>query len=79
MPDGSLIRTTRSNDQTTSAAVKALPLWNFTPLRSVHENVFRLPLKPHFVASTGCGVSPPGPASSRCWKISASAVAEPKS
>ena len=80
MPDESLILTTRSNDHFTSAEVISSPLWNLTPWRSVQVKTLSVSaLKLHFVASTGCGPVLPGWYSSRCWKMVASSVADPKS
>ena len=45
---------TRSIDATTSAAVKSLPSWNFTPRRSLNSHVVGSTAF-HSVASDGCG------------------------
>src|SRR3954454_422384 len=57
-PDGSAIRSTRSSENFTSAAVSRSPLENFSPLRSVHTYVFE-PLNAQRLAASGLGSLPP--------------------
>jgi len=67
-PFGSAILTLRSNEKTTSSAVRSEPSENFRPSRSVHsKTLLSLSVKSQLSAASGTALLPPGSIVSRFW------------